>query len=261
MSYKKILCSYNDGIARITLNSPKNLNAMDYSLLSELSKELDECKKNANVRVVVLNGAGKGFSGGGDIAAMYKAIEEGQGFGELIEKAAEVALKIKKLPKPVIAAVHGPVAGAGFNVAIACDFCIAAENALFLQAFVKIGLIPDCGGVYLLTRAVGAAKASELALTGKKISAKKALELGIVSEMYNNEEFEEKTNKFALKIAKGPAVSYKNMKQLIYKSQFSDFEDYLKEEVRAQVECSKTEDFKEGLKAFLEKRQPNYIGR
>ncbi|MCY6482980.1 enoyl-CoA hydratase-related protein [Clostridium aestuarii] len=261
MSYKKILSTYNDGIARITLNSPNNLNSMDYSLLSELSEELDQCEKNANVKVIVLNGAGKGFSGGGDIAAMYKSIEEGQGFSQLIEKAAEVALKIKKLPKPVIASVHGPVAGAGFNVAIACDICIAAENALFLQAFVKIGLIPDCGGVYLLTRAVGAAKASELALTGKKISAREALDMGIVSEVYKKEELEEKTNKFALKMAKGPAVSYKNIKELIYKSQFSDFEEYLKEEVRAQVECSKTEDFKEGLKAFLEKRQPKYIGK
>lgn len=261
MSYEKIIFGHDNGVAKITLNSKKNLNALDYSLVSELIAALDECEKNPDIRVVVLNGAGKGFSGGGDIAAMYKAIEEGQGFEELIEKAIEVAIKIKKLPKPVIASVHGPVAGAGFNLAIACDLCIAAENALFLQAFVKIGLIPDTGGVYLLTRAVGVSKAAELALTGKKVSAKEAFDLGIVSELCSNEELEQKTNKLALKMAKGPAVSYKNMKELIYKSQFSDFEEYAKAEVKAQVECSKTEDFKEGLKAFLEKRKPNYTGR
>ncbi|MEA4825362.1 MAG: enoyl-CoA hydratase-related protein [Clostridium sp.] len=261
MGYKKIIFSHDNGVARITLNSKENLNAFDYSLVSEVISALDECASNPAVRVVILNGAGKGFSGGGDIAAMYKAIDQGQGFDELIEEAAELAIKIKKLPKPVIASVHGAVAGAGFNTAIACDICIAAENSLFIQAFVNIGLIPDTGGVYLLTKAVGVSKASELALTGKRISAKEAFDMGIVTDMCSIEELEEKTNKLALKMAKGPAVSYKNIKELIYKTQFSDFEEYLKEEVKAQAECSKTEDFKEGLKAFLEKRKPNYVGR
>lgn len=261
MNYKKILFKNDNGIAKITLNNKENLNAFDYSLVTEVSEALNECAKDPAVRVVILNGTGKGFSGGGDIGAMNKAIEEGEGFGKLIEKAAELAIKIKKLPKPVIASVHGPVAGAGFNVAIACDLCIAAENALFIQAFVNIGLIPDTGGVYLLTRAVGVSKASELALTGKRISAKEAFDMGIVTEVCSIEELEEKTHKLALKMAKGPAVSYKNIKELIYKAQFSDFEEYVKEEVKAQIECSKTEDVKEGLRAFLEKRKPNYVGK
>jgi len=261
LNYERIIFNYDNGVAKITLNSKGNLNAFDYSLVSEVINALDECARNPAIRVVILNGVGKGFSGGGDIGAMYKAIVQGQGFGELIEKAAELAVKIKKLPKPVIASVHGPVAGAGFNVAIACDICIAADNALFLQAFVNIGLIPDTGGVYLLTRAVGVSKASELTLTGKMISAKDAFDMGIVTDVCSIEELEEKTNKLAFKMAKGPSVSYKNIKELIYKTQFSDFEEYLKEEVKAQVECSKTEDFKEGLKAFLEKRKPNYLGK
>ncbi|HEY8891116.1 MAG TPA: enoyl-CoA hydratase-related protein [Clostridium sp.] len=261
MSYEKVIFNYDNGIAKITLNSKENLNAFDYSLVSEVNMALDECANNPAIRVVILNGVGKGFSGGGDIGAMNKAIDEGQGFGELIQKAAELAVKIKKLPKPVIASVHGPVAGAGFNVAIACDLCIAAENALFIQAFVNIGLIPDTGGVYLLTRAVGVSKASELALTGKRLSAKEAFGLGIVTEVCSIEELDEKTNRLALKMANGPAVAYKNIKELIYKAQFSDFEEYIKEEVKAQIECSKTEDIKEGLKAFLEKRKPNYLGR
>lgn len=261
MSYEKIIFNYENGIARITLNSPKNLNAFDFPLMSDVVKALDECENNPEIRVVVLNGAGKGFSAGGDIAAMDKAIEDGSGFGEMIDKAGEVAMKIKKLSKPVIASVHGPVAGAGFNCAIACDLCIAADNALFIQAFVNIGLIPDMGGVYLLTRAIGVSKASELALTGRKVSAQEAFEMGIVKEVCTFEQLEEKTNKLALKMAKGPSVSYKNIKKLIYKAQFSDFEEYLEEEVKAQVECSNTEDVKEGLKAFLEKRKPNYTGK
>ncbi|GAA0178599.1 enoyl-CoA hydratase-related protein [Clostridium sediminicola] len=261
MSYEKIIFGHENGVAKITLNSKKNLNALDESLASDLMNGLDECEKNPDIKAVVINGAGKGFCGGGDIAAMYKLIDEGNGFDKLIEKVVEIAIKIKKMPKPVIASVHGPVAGAGFSLALACDFCIAAENALFLEAFVKLGLVPDTGGVYLLTKAVGASKAYELALTGKKISAKEVFDLGIISELCSIEELEAKTNKFALKMAKGPAVAYKNIKELIYKSQFSDFEEYAKAEVKAQIECSKTEDFKEGLKAFLEKRKPNYVGR
>ncbi|KOA18471.1 trans-2-decenoyl-[acyl-carrier-protein] isomerase [Clostridium homopropionicum DSM 5847] len=261
MSYEKIIYGCNNGVAKITLNSKANLNAFDHSLITEVIDALDKCESNPEVKVVILNGAGKAFSGGGDIAAMYKAINEGQDLEELVELAAQMAIKIKKLPKPVIASVHGPAAGAGFNVALACDLCIAAEDALFIQAFVNIGLIPDAGGVYLLTRSVGVSKACELALSGKRISAKEAFDMGIVAEICSIDELEEKTNKLALKMAKGPAVSYKNTKELIYKAQFSDFEEYLKEEVKAQVQCGKTEDFKEGMKAFLEKRKPNYIGR
>jgi enoyl-CoA hydratase/carnithine racemase len=217
MKYKKIIFKSNNGVAKITLNSKENLNSFDFTLLSEVCKALEECAKDPAVKVAIFNAAGKGFSSGGDIGVMYKSVVEGKDFGALIEKAAEVAVRIKKLPKPVIASVHGPVAGAGFNLVLACDLCIAANDALFLQAFVNIGLIPDMGGIYLLTRAVGVSKASELSLTGKKISAKQAFDMGIVTEVCSIEELEEKTNELALKMAMGPAVSYKHIKELFIK--------------------------------------------
>ncbi len=262
MEFKKINYSVDQGIASIEMNSPHNLNALDEPMLDDLMAALELIEADPSVRVGVISGKGKGFSAGGDIGVMYQGIKTNRlDFGGSIEKAGRVSLKIKQLPKPVIASVHGPVAGAGFNIALACDFRIAAENANFIQAFVNIGLVPDAGGAYLLTRALGVAKATELIMTGKPVSAHQAYALGLVNEVVDMDMVKGATEKFAQKLAYGPSLSYAGMKKLIFESEYKDFETYIMEEVKQQVVCGESEDFKEGITAFVEKRRAEFQGK
>ncbi|MPM00139.1 Trans-2-decenoyl-[acyl-carrier-protein] isomerase [bioreactor metagenome] len=259
MEFQKIIYTEEAPVATISLNSPKNLNAFDAHMIGEVLAALELCKNNPSVKVVVLNSTGKSFSAGGDIGYMYKAIQGGGGdFSESIEKIAGISLAIKRLSQPVIASVSGAVAGAAFNIALACDFCVAAEDTKFMQAFVNIGLIPDAGGLYLLTRAVGVNKAAELAMTGAPVSAAEAKALGFVCQVVDAEALAQETGKLAKRLAAGPGASFANIKNLIMESSFQDFEAYIAQEVKAQTACGATEDFKEGIRAFVEKRRPNY---
>lgn len=262
MDFRKLEYSVSDGIAFINLNSPKNLNSFDEVLEDDLIHALDLCDKSEEVKVVVLSGKGNGFSAGGDVKDFYRQLNsENFDLTGMIQKIGKVSLGIKKLKKPVISSVFGPVAGAGFNVAISCDFCIAAENSLFIQAFVGIGLIPDAGGVYLLNRTIGVAKATELIMLGKPIKAEKAYEYGLVNKVVSLEKLNEETMKLAKKLANGPSFAYAAMKDLTFESEFKDFEKYLEKEVYYQTESSKTEDFREGVSAFVEKRKPVFQGK
>jgi len=262
VNFKKIKYSVGKGMASIVLNSPQNLNALDEAMIDDLIAALDMCADDESVKVVVISGEGKGFSAGGDIGMMYKGIKGGNlDFGGAIEKVGKVSLKIKKLLKPVIASVKGAVAGAGFNVALACDFRIAAENAKFIQAFVNIGLVPDAGGVYLLTRGIGVPKATELIMTGKPLEADAALVLGLVNKVVALEELEAVTEKFAFTLANGPSLAYAGMKDLIFQSEYKEFEEFIEQEVGHQVTCGESEDFKEGVTAFVEKRKTNFKGK
>lgn len=255
MDYTKLSYRVNDGVAWITLNSPKNLNAYDVTMDEEVIKALRRCEDDPSVRVAVLNGDGKAFSAGGGIGAMHAAIKKGGAdFSGEVRRIAGVSMGIKRLSKPVIAAVHGVVAGAAFNIGLACDFCITAENASFMQAFVNIGLIPDAGGLFLLSRAVGANKAVELAMTGRPVSAQEGKALGFVCQIVPPEELESA----AAKLAGGPSASYAEMKRLMWEAQFKDMERYVAEEVRGQLRCGGTPDFKEVVCAFVEKRKPQY---
>ncbi|WKY47534.1 enoyl-CoA hydratase-related protein [Eubacteriaceae bacterium ES3] len=259
MEFQKLKLTSENGVSTIYMDSPKNLNAFDEELIDELVGALKVCEEDSAVKVVVLTSTGKAFSAGGDIGAMYKGIKSGQlNFTGAIAKMAQVSVAIKKLSKPVIGAVAGAVAGAGFNVALACDYLIAADNATFMQAFVNIGLIPDAGGLYLLTRAVGVNKALELSMTGRPVLAEEAKSLGFVANVVAAEDLEKVTMATAAKFAKGPRASYAEMKRLMYINEFSDFESYIEEEVKSQVLCGDTDDFKEGVCAFVEKRKPEY---
>ncbi|SMC79376.1 enoyl-CoA hydratase/isomerase family protein [Papillibacter cinnamivorans] len=255
----KVIYSKQDRIAFVTLNSPQNLNAFDEEMIMDAVEVLRQCEEDKEVKIVVLTGAGKAFSAGGDIGAMYKGIKSGQwDFSKDIEKMAKVSLAIKKMSKPVIASVRGAAAGAGCNVALACDFCVATEDSMFIQAFVNVGLIPDAGGMYLLTRAVGVNRAVQLAMTGRPVSAKEAQALGIVSQVCAPEELDQATLKLAKQLARGPSLSYAYIKKLTYESEFKDFEAFIPAEVHAQSECGKTQDFIEGVMAFVEKRSPKF---
>lgn len=261
MEFKKIILERKDKVALLSMNFSPNLNALDNPMMIEILHALDICEQDNNVNVIIIKSNAKAFSAGGDIQAMLEMTKNNISVEEMMTNAGKIPVKIKKSSKPVIAVVHGAAAGAGFNLAIAADICVCSDNALFIQAFVKIGLIPDAGGLYLLSRAVGVSKAMEFALLGSVVKADEALRLGFVKEIHPPEELEAKALELAHKMAPGPGIAYANMKKLIYVSQFSDFEDYLKEEVARQIECSKTSDFREGLTAFLEKRKPVYTGR
>ncbi|GAB6107294.1 enoyl-CoA hydratase-related protein [Fusibacter bizertensis] len=259
MTFSKIIYEVHDSIAVIALNSLKNLNAFDEAMIDDVLLALKEAEENAAIRAVVIKGNGLAFSAGGDIGMMYTGIKSGDlDLESGVNKIALISVAIKKLPKPVIASVHNAVAGAAFNIALACDFCVACEDTKFIQAFVNIGLIPDAGGLYLLSKAVGVNRAIQLGMTGRPVTAKEAQMLGFVSEVCVKEELEEATMKMAKKLSFGPALSYKYMKALIYQSEFSDFESYIKNEVQAQKTCSQSSDFKEGVSAFVEKRKPSF---
>jgi enoyl-CoA hydratase/carnithine racemase len=262
MEFKKIVYSVESNVARVVLNSPKNLNALDEAMLDELLEVLEVIEKNDDVKVVVLSGEGRGFSAGGDVKFMYGALKAGpMDFGEGIVKAGLVSLSLKKLSKPVIAAVHGAVAGAGVNVALACDFCIAAEETQFIEAFVNLGLVPDAGGIYLLTRAVGMNKATEMVMTGRPVGAKEAMQIGMVNNVVPADKLEETVQKLAKKLVAAPANSLAGIKELIFESEYKGFAEYLKLEDKLQKKCGNTEDFKEGVFAFAEKRRAVFTGK
>lgn len=262
MNFKNIIYNLKNGVATITLNTPNNLNSLSGAMYDDILGALALCNQDAAIKVVVINANGKSFCGGGDISEMMESLKanDNVGFDVLAPKAARISQVIKKSPKPFIASVHGAVAGAAFNICLACDLVIAAEDAKFIQAFINIGLIPDAGGVYLLSRAIGVNKAAELAMLGRIVTVDEAIDLGIVYMKCDKDQLINETAIIANKLAVGPSLAYKKLKELIYESQYKDFDKYMPKEVAAQIELGATNDFKEGLKAFVEKRTPVFKG-
>ena len=263
-SYKCLLYEVKDGIATLTLNRPERLNALGDTLRDDLQDAVTRASSDPEVRVVIVTGAGRGFCSGGDVKAMSERKESGAG-RPLMEKVAPgrdlTVQALRETPKPVIAAVNGAAAGAGCNLALCCDIRLASTAAKFSQAFVKRGLHPDWGGTYFLPRIVGTAKACELIFTGEVIDAQEALRLGIVSSVHAPEELMPAALALARKFADGPPIAIRLAKRAIYHNLECDLRQALEFETFAQNICFETEDAREGIRAFVDKRAPAFRGR
>lgn len=263
MELKKVIYSVKDGIGIVQMNYSKNLNAIDEEMADELLYVFEQCEKDENVKVVVLKGGEKAFSAGGDIGYFYKVIQAGGNINmdSLFTKVGTLADGMKKMSKMIVTSISGAAAGAGVSLALGGDFMICADNAKFILAFVNLGLVPDTGATYLLSKAIGTPRAMELAATGRPVSANEAKELGLAYKVTTVEELEEVTMKFAEKLAAGPLISYKNIKKQIYGANYSDYKKWLEEiEIPTQGECAASMDFQEGCKAFIEKRKAIFKG-
>jgi 2-(1,2-epoxy-1,2-dihydrophenyl)acetyl-CoA isomerase len=253
-----ILFEVKDSIGFVTLNRPDKFNSFNREMALLMQDALDECKKDA-VRAVYITGTGKAFSAGQDISELVgeNKIEIKQ---ILSEHYNPIVTRIRKLEKPVIAAINGVAAGAGANIALCCDVVLAAQSASFIQAFSKIGLIPDSGGTYFLPRLVGWQKASALSMLGDKVNADEAERMGMIYKVFADEVFEQETKKIAANLAAMPTQGLAYTKQLLNISFYTNFEDQLQEEDVFQQRAALTNDYAEGIGAFLEKRKPVFKG-
>lgn len=264
MELQKLIYTVEDGVAVVTMNYMKNLNAIDEQMADELMYVVDAAENDPNVKVFVLKGSNKAFSAGGDIGYFYQLIQAGGdvNMDGLISKVGNVADGLKKMSKMVITSVSGAAAGAGVSLALGGDFMICADNAKFILAFVNIGLVPDMGATYLLSKSIGVSRTMELAATGHPLGAEEAKALGLAYKVTTPEDLDDVTMKFARKLAAGPLISYKNIKKQIYDVNYSDYKKWLDEtEVPTQRECAASMDFQEGCKAFMEKRQAVFEGK
>ena len=262
MDYANISLERANGIGWLTLSRPEALNALDKATGEELLDALEELRDDESVRAVVLTGAGRAFSAGGDLKEMARAGElPEQHFEELLATLNRTVLTLAELPKPVIAAVNGVAAGLGFNLALAADVRVAARSAEFTQAFLKIGLIPDGGGTFLLPRLVGWARAAELILTARTVSSEEALALGLVNEVVDDAEFESAVETWARRFAAAPTAAIGRVKQLLVHSVTADLKSQLRFEREMQIASGRTADFREGVSAFFEKRAPRFTGK
>lgn len=264
MEVKKLIYKVEDGIALITMNYMKNLNAIDEQMADELLYVLEQADRDPAVRVVVLTGAEKAFSAGGDIGYFYQLIQAGGevNLDSLIRKVDLVADMLRKMSKIVITSVSGAAAGAGVSLAFGSDFLICADNAKFILAFVNLGLVPDTGLTYLLTKMIGPARTMELAATGRPVGAEEAKQLGLVYQVTATEDLHAVTMEFARKISAGPLLAYKQIKRQIYAAAYTDYKKWLEEtEVPTQRVCAASLDFQEGCRAFMEKRKPVFQGK
>ena len=255
--------SVTDRIATLTLNRPDRLNALSTQMLDALLEALPRLAADAQIAVVVLTGAGRGFCAGGDVKNMAEGSMQ-MGVEDAVQRLRgrmEVSRLLHEIPKPTIAMVNGPAAGAGLAMALACDLRIASESARFITAFVNVGFSGDFGGSYFLSKLVGTAKARELYYTGEPISSAQALALGIVNRVVPDAELADATMALATRLARGPSIALGLMKQNFNAAETGTLAELLDLEAMRQVKTGRTEDHREATRAFVDKRAPVFRGR
>jgi len=259
---KPLLTNLADGVMEITLNRPDSLNAFTVEMHALLREAFKEAKSNQDVRAIILTGAGRGFCAGQDLS------ERDPSKGEIVDLSVTLSTNynplirlIRAMEKPVICAVNGVAAGAGANLALACDIVIAADGAKFIQAFSKIGLIPDAGGTYALTRHLGEARAKALAMTAMPLPAAKAAEWGLIWQCVDADNLMKIARELATSLAKGATLGIGKTKLAIQAASTNSLDQQLEMEASLQGELGRSHDFQEGVKAFLEKRPPNFKGK
>lgn len=255
-----ILYEVNNGVAYITLNRPDKYNSFNREMSLALQQRLDEAEADDNVRCIYLTGAGKGFCAGQDLS---EAIDpKGPELEKIVrEHYNPMITRLRNIEKPIIGAVNGVAAGAGANIALACDIVVANESATFIQAFSKIGLIPDSAGTFYLPRLVGMQRAAALMMLGDKVSAAEAVDMGMIYKYFADDAFEAESKKMAEKLAVMPTKGIGLTKKLLNESMYNTLDEQLEREMIIQVQAGSTYDFKEGVAAFLEKRKPEFKGK
>ena len=264
MSFETVIYELNGSVATIQMNRPDALNALSLQLGKDLKSAVEKAIAD-EVRAVVLTGSGRAFCSGGDLREM-KAMGDSEGNIEAfldspLKALHDVILLIRETPIPFIAAVNGVCAGAGTNFALACDLVLAADDASFNEAFVRIGLSPDCGGTFFLPRAVGEKIATEMFMLGGTLDSKRAAEMGMINRVVPAADLLEEAGKLAQQLAKGPTGSYGRIKRMMNATFGNDLRAQLDLEAGCQLESGKAYDFKEGVAAFFEKRSPGFTGK
>lgn len=260
MSFNCLLTEKNNSVFTITLNRPDVFNAFNDEQSYELQEALKVAKKDDEVRVVVLTGAGKAFCSGQDLKAI-SGVEKRSFIDSLHKRYNPIILEIRNMPKPVICKLNGVAAGAGCSIALACDFISAVEQASLIEVFINVGLVLDSGSTYFLPRLVGSNRAFELATMGNKVSAKQALEWGMINRCFTQEEFDVETQKIIDYYASAPTKAIGLMKKMLNKSFQSSLESILDYEAYCQETAGNSSDNKEGVTAFIEKRKPSFTGK
>jgi 2-(1,2-epoxy-1,2-dihydrophenyl)acetyl-CoA isomerase len=263
MGYETIQVEMRGAVGVITLNRPAALNALTQTVGQEFLAGVAEVRQRG-ARAIVLTGAGRAFCAGGDLRAMQVMAEQ-KGkveafFDEPLGLLNECILLIRRSPVPFIAAVNGAASGGGCNLALACDLVVAGESARFNQAFIRVGLSPDCGGTFILPRLVGWKRAAELMMTGDIIPAERALEMGMINAVVADAELMDRALALAERLAQAPTAAMGKIKELLEASATNDYGGQLELERKAQIQSGLTKDFREGVAAFIEKRAPKFVG-
>lgn len=264
MGYETLILETVGDVAKITLNRPEAYNAYDLKMGRELKEVMEMCSRQRSTSVIILTGSGSAFCSGGDVRAMGRALEEGEEktlafFQDLTCYLHTTIVEMRRMKKPIVAAINGVVAGAGFGLAMACDLRLASREARFIQAYTRLGLIPDGGSSFFLPRFLGQGRAAELMFLNRAVDAEEALKIGLVSRVVEREELDERAMEMAKALAAGPKRTYAMLKRILQTTWQNDLEGQLEEERRGILELCLTEDFKEGTRAFLEKREAKFL--